>query len=481
MIEKQELIKLPELTDDELTLIKKCYLEYQNRLSHFKDIHRYYYNDSDILKKFKPLEGRSNIKVKTNFIRKLVDEEAQYSFGNKFTYVSESNDKEITKYINLFFKNNKIDHDRNLGTELVKYNEVYEISYIDKHGEFKNKIINPLDGYAFLDQEDEIEYFLHFYNKEFDNNKYVDVYTNKGIYHLNITFTKNYKNDIDSIDVKNYSNPTPHYFGIVPVGIGIVGGVRYKLRKDGLIEGNTTIYDTIHDKQEAYALNLSDSVNEIHDFRNAILKVKGFNDNEYLTDNNGDKILDKNGQPIMKLPVLSNDNMIMLGDDTQDVEWLIKNVNDTFIKNTKDDLKDKIYALTNHIDSNEKMQSNLSGVALRSRLQSLEAKCRDNELAMENILQTRLRCLFIRLNQVYETKYDYRTINVKFTPNVPQDITSIAQIVSQVPHDVMSNRTKRSMFGNVNDVDLEQEQIDLENKSELDLADNLDKVDDVNE
>ena len=126
-------------------------------------------------------------------------------------------------------------------------------------------------------------------------------------------------------------------------------------------------------------------VSEVSDFRNAILKLYGV---EIKTKK------DKDGNPIKETPVI-RDNCILSFEDksVQDADWLIKNVNDTFIKNTRDDLKDLIYTLTSHIDNNEKMQSNLSGIALRSKLHSLEAKCNRNEMAMANIIKTRLKCL----------------------------------------------------------------------------------------
>ena len=48
--------------------------------------------------------------------------------------------------------------------------------------------------------------------------------------------------------------------------------------------------------------------------------------------------------------------------DKADANWLIKNINDTFIQNTLNRYEDTMYQLACHINHNEKMQSNLSGV-----------------------------------------------------------------------------------------------------------------------
>lgn len=443
----------------DINLIKRCYKDYANKLEHYDKINRYYYGNTDSCRLFKPRLGRSNLKINTNFMQKLVDEEAQYSFGNMITYTSKDNNKEVVSDIEYALLNNKCDYDINLARELINFGIVFEINYINKYGKFKNKKVSPLNGYAYIEDE-EVLYFLHIYKKQLDNKDYIDVYTNSYIFHFDETFIQ-------------IAEPTPHYFGIVPVGYGIIGGKEYNENK-GYVEGDKTIYRTIKTLQDSYETNFGDIVSEISDFRNAILKMYGI-ELEDKKDEKGNVILDKNGQPLKKEPLLRDNAILYFGDKAkEDAEWLTKNINDTFIKNTRDDIKDLIYTLTSHIDSNEKMQSNLSGVALRSRLQTLEAKCKDNQLAFTNIIYTRLRCLFKYLYLTQNKTYDANLIKIEFTPNVPQDIVSIAQIVSQVPHDVMSNRTKRSMFPNISNVDLEGKQVDLENKAALPEVD-LDK------
>lgn len=421
-------------------LIEKAYNRYKQVLSHYNIINKYYYGSTDSLKNFKPMEGRSNLKVNTNFVQKLVDEEAAYSFGNTVTYIPSGNNNQISKDIEYNLRNNQEDQDMNLGIELIKNGICYEINYLDKDQRFKNRKISPLNGYMYRLNEEPI-FFMHCFSiDELDTEKeYIDVYTDREIIHL----------DINYVEV---AQRTTHYFGIVPVGYGIIGGTEYN-RDRGYIEGDKTIFRTIKTLQDAYETNFSDIVSEISDFRNAILKL--FNARQ-LENGDGTK------QPIIR------DNAVMEFDDkeTQDAQWLIKDINDTFIKNTRDDLKDLIYTLSCHIDNNEKMPSNLSGIALRSRLQMLESKCRMNEKAMANILRTRLKCLFKYLFQTESKDYDANSIKIQFTPNVPVDVTSNADLVSKVPHEVMSYSTKRTLFPFISDSVAEQKQIDAENNVE---------------
>lgn len=443
----------------EIEFLQKCYADYLVKLGHYDDINRYYYGNTDSLAAFVPREGRSNLKVNTNFIQKLVDEEAQYSFGNDITYTSVEGNDQVVKDINYHLKNNKSDHDINLGIELIKYGMVFEINYLEEYEtekfKFKNKIVSPLEGYMYL-ENDIPKYFLHMFHKQLEPEKtYIDVYTDKAIYHFDETW-------------KEVISKTEHYFGIVPVGIGIIGGKAYSIDR-GYEEGDKTVYNTIKNIQDALETNLSDIVSEISDFRNAIMKIYGV-EAENEKDKDGNDIIDEStGKPKKKEPVVRNNCILLFGDKTsQDAEWLIKNVNDTFIKNTRDDLLNLIYTLTSHIDNNEKMQSNLSGMALRSKLQCLEAKCKMNEKAMINIIYIRISCLFKFLFLTQSKSYDVNTIKIQFTPNIPVDETGIADMISKLSaYSVVSKETMRSWLPRIENPVAEGEKIKKELEDEL--------------
>ncbi|EES49137.1 phage portal protein [Clostridium botulinum] len=451
----------------EIEFLQRCYSDYLVKLGHYEDINRYYYGNTDALAGFMPKEGRSNLKVNTNFIQKLVDEEAQYSFGNDITYTSVEDNNQVVKDINYHLKNNKSDHDINLGIELIKNGMAFEINYLEEYApkefNFKNRIVSPLEGYMYL-ENDIPKYFLRMFHKQLEPEKtYIDVYTNRAIYHFDETWQ-----EVETV--------TEHYFGIVPVGIGMIGGKAYNIDR-GYEEGDKTIYNTIKKIQDAIETNLSDIVCEISDFRNAILKMYGI-EAENEKDKDGNDIIDEStGKPKKKVPVVKDNCILLFGDKSeQDAEWLIKNVNDVFIKNTRDDLLNLIYTLTSHIDNNEKMQSNLSGMALRSKLQCLEAKCSMNEKAMQNIIHTRIYCLFKYLYLTASKSYDVNTIKIQFTPNVPVDETGIADMISKLAaSNVVSKETMRSWLPRIENPISEGEKLKKELEGELPTS-NLDNI-----
>lgn len=457
---------IPEITLD-IEAVKQCYARYRNNLDYYLTIDQYYFGNTDELKPVANIPNRSNARIKTNFIQKLVDEEALYSFGNKITYKAlDEKHKEAIKYIDYYTKSNGAGYNNSAGKRLVEFHLGYELSFITKDNKFKNIYINPLQGDIWLNEYNEPEFFIYVHSKNVIRPPrkkpklvdFIDVYDSKYVYYLDEAF--------------NIFNVKAHNLGTLPIGYGVVDNVRYT-EENGYVEGDKTIYRTIKSLQLAIEQNCSDITQEITDFHNAILKFYGV-DLEDEIDENGNVVLDNEGNPVKKEPIIGN-NSVLYFDEKQkaDAEWLIKRIDGSFIKDTRDDFKDLIYALTSHIDNNEKLQSNLSGVTLRSKLQSLEAKVRANEAAMEDIIRTRLRCLFnwLRLTTNGELDYDENIISIEFTPCVPQDISMIAQIIAQIPHDVLSNETKRSLLPFVNVNEVEEERIAREDRKKLEQID----------
>ncbi len=105
------------------------------------------------------------------------------------------------------------------------------------------------------------------------------------------------------------------------------------------------------------------------------------------------------------------------------------------------------------IDCNEKMQSNLSGQK-KARLQALESKCTQNSQAMHDIINTRIKCLFDYLSSIRKGDYDYKKVKVEFTVCIPIDDGIIADMISKIPHEVVSNHTKRSWLPKINNPEL---------------------------
>jgi SPP1 family phage portal protein len=413
---------------EHLKLVKKAYGSYRVFRNIYLKMYRYYRGDTDAIRKYLFVTERSNLKINTNYIKKFIREEVAYTVGNDITYESRSDNDEIVENIEYYTAHWNELHDSDLMKYLLIFTKVYEIYYIDDNADFCSKIIKPTDGYAYFDSvSGKVLFFIHAFKNDFENTiSYIDVYTSDKIYHFDSKF-----NEI--------TQPTENIFGEVPVTIG-------DLTEEGV---DDSLYKDLKGLQDAFETNLSDIGNEISDFRNAYLLFKNASvDPE-------------------KIPEMKKLGIIQLKNKNSDAAWLIKNVNDTFIQNTLDRYEDVMYQLACHINHNEKLQSNLSGIALRSRLIVLENKCSLEIKAHKNMVKNRIRFLFKYLDIKKNKKFDYKDVKFLYTPNIPSDNLATAQMLNQTPDGIISKDTARGLFSFINNKVTEGKKVDEENQEEM--------------
>lgn len=420
----------------DIALLKAAYDYFQIKKTSYDEMYFYYKGHSKALEDYFMIsdENRSNRTIRVNFVKKFIKEEVSYSIGNEINYISKSQNVNIIKDIDFYLGHWSEQHDTKLMNRMLTYGLAYELYYIDDNSQFCSQIITPREGYAFVDSLGNVRFFMHVYYKKFDSKLYIDVYDESNIYHY-----------IGNFD--NLQSTEEHYFqGEVPVSIAQVSDEKE----------HDTIFNDIRGLQDAYETNLSDISNEISDFRNAYLSIFGF------------QIKDEDIDKMKELGI------IQVPSDKGRAEWIIKNINDSFIQNTLTTLEDKMYQISSHINHNEKMQSNLSGIALRSRLISLEEKCKLNTKAFADAVKSRLKFLFAYLNLRQNKTYDYKDIKLKFTPNVPQDDVSSAQIITQLG-DKLSLETALSLLSFVDNPQNEAEKVKKEQQEKWPKT-GLDKV-----
>lgn len=413
---------------EHLKLVKKAYGSYYVFKNLYEKMYEYYKGNTDAIKNYLFVTERSNLKVNVNYMKKFIKEEVSYVVGNDIAYESRQDNINIVKDIEYYTAHWNELHDSDVMKYLLIFTKVYELYYLDDNADFCSKIIKPTEGYAYYDKaSNKILFFIHAFKNDFDTTiSYIDVYTSEFIYHFDSKF-----NEI--------AEPTNNLFHEVPVTIG-------DLTEEGI---DDSLYKDLKGLQDAFETNLSDVGNEISDFRNAYLLFKN-------AQVEGDKI-----------PEMKKLGVIQFPQSGGDAQWLIKNINDTFIQNTLDRYEDTMYQLACHINHNEKLQSNLSGVALRSRLIALENKCTLNTKAHKNIVKNRIRFLFKYLDIKKNKQYDYKDVKTIYTPNVPSDDLSTAQMLSQLPEGTISKDTGRGLLSFINNTVTEKEKVTEEIKEEM--------------
>lgn len=410
---------------DHKNFISLMYNFYLSELPQYQKMYEYYKGNTDAMKNYKNISERSNLKTNTNYFKKFVKEEVSYTIGNPITYENLNNDDFLSK-LNLILSSSKKNHDSDLMKYLVLFTKVFEIYGYNENG-FNMKISTPLTGYSYLDENDKVLFYIETRIEHLDVDRYfIDVYTKKYIFHLNESF-------------EQIKPPTKHRFGEVPVSVGILTEELYE----------DSLYKDIKGLQDAYETNLSDLNNEISDFRNAYLKMLGCEMSE---------------NDLKKAKELG---IIQSNEKDVDINWLIKEINDSFVQNTLDRCKDDMYQIACHINHNEKMQSNLSGDLMRNRQIVLETKCTLQINSHKEIIANRLRFICNYLNYLEGTNYDYKKVKIIYTPNIPRDDLATAQMLSQTPTGIISKKTARSRYSFIADLDAEEKQVEKEYEEEL--------------
>lgn len=400
-----------ELTDE---LLKGCIDRLNVNQKKYKKYKDYYDGQHDIVVDYAYQESRSNMTVVVNYFKKFINDEIAYALGNPVNYISYEGDNEVAELIDMHFSHWAKVHDQSLMKQANIYGESYELQYI-ADGEFKATVLTPLNCFIIESGGADRNVLLAIH--EYKEHAFSDE-VRYDVYHKNYVYT--YSEKMERIDKRTINFESP------------------PLRVCAANPERQSMLDDIKSENDAYNVVLSDLVNEVSDFRQAFLKVVGAQ-------------LDKDEAKKMKK------SGILQTSGNADISYLIKEINDTFVQNLLGTLEEKIYKLASHIDTNEKLQSNVSGSALRSRMIALENKCILMQSMLEQTIKARLKNFFRYIYLLTGKEYDYRKIKLKFTMNIPNDILLLADTISKL-RDTVSQRTLLTLLPFVENADFEMKQ-----------------------
>jgi SPP1 family phage portal protein len=406
-------------------LILECLYELNQAALTKQKYFNYYNGDHAILKDYAMQESRSNRKLIFNFPRKFVDNEVGYILGKPVNYVSKSDNDEAVHKLDLNMSHWEKEHNINLRKQSEIFGESYELNYIDSDGQFASTVLTPLNAYVLEDgtADRNVLLAIHKFIRRFDDKVYLDVYTDNEILHYESGSKKNNLIKQSKPTDLQYIGKHDHIFGRVPV-ISCPANTERKCGFQDVI----SLFDAYN------ALN-SDLVNEIADHRNSYLVIE----NAKLEE---EDLLNMKKMGIIQVPVGGK------------VTWLIKEINDSFVKNELDNLESKIYDLMDEVNFNQNWASNTSSLALRNKLLNLENRVAIREAMMENVIKNRLRNFFTYLQKKEGIQYDYRDIAVKFTRNLPTDLVGLADVIVKLK-DIVSHESLLALLPFVENPKLE--------------------------
>lgn len=134
---------------------------------------------------------------------------------------------------------------------------------------------------------------------------------------------------------------------------------------------------------------------------------------------------------------------IMFMDTDASAEYLIKNVNDSHVKNMIDHIEDSIYRITNCPDFNDPSFRADSGVAMEYKLVGFSNVSKAIMNRFERALRKRIE-LFQEINYI-KTGNSFTDVKIVFHQNLPDNMESIARVANQL-RGILSDRTLLGMI-----------------------------------
>ena len=242
----------------------------------------------------------------------------------------------------------------------------------------------------------------------------------------------------------------PNYFNDIP----IIEFCENNARK-GSFEDGISLIDAIEKV-------LSSSVNELEYFDNAYLHIKNLP-----------------GTQDEDIQNMKNNRVILTIEDG-DVEFVTKEINDTYIQNMLDRLTKDFHKITKTPDlsSEDAFGSNISGVSLKFKLFALEKSMANKEQNWRKSLTLMLKMIVNRLNMLGGS-FNYKDIKLTFIRSLPTNTLETAQMISYLV-DVVPKETLISQLDFIENPKGEMEKLNNEKEINLNSYDFENEYEEVN-
>lgn len=396
----------------------------------------YYVGRHNILNKKGRPNGAPNNRIVSNFCQYISDMCTGFFLGRPVAYTTtEDNQEKLDTLSEIFRYNDESAHNLELAEEASITGESFEIIYTDSDAAIRFKTLPSEEVILVCESnlEENILYAIRRY-RVYDFNgatyrEYVEIYDAKSIRYFDYSGTR-----LTLTDTK------PNYFDDVP----IVEFPNNKQRR-GDFENVLTLVD-------AYNMAQSLSLDDLMDFTDAFLVLKGFS-----------------GTDDEDVKKMRRDKVLMIDDSTGSADWLIKNLNDAYIENLKTRLQTDIHKFSQIPDmSDSNFAGNATGVAIKYKLIGLEQIRSRKEREFKKALQRRIELISGMLNTKSIDAIDFRDVEITFTPNIPANNQEQAQIVKDL-QGVVSQKKLLSLLPFVEDPVQELEELRKEQEEETAL------------
>lgn len=420
-------IKLPKETEITKKLIEELIEKHRAERARILRMKEYYANQNSAImnREYKDKNKPSN-RLSHGYSSYITDNFVGYLLGQPVTYRSDN--KELLEKLNLsFLYNDEIDNNTTLAQEQSICGYAYELLYRDEEANARFKCVDTEDMIVVYENTiEEKELFAIRYVCVDDKEANVYVYDNE----------YEYVYAMENNKIKGEADVELHYFSQVPV-------CTYENNRQRIGD-----FEKVLSLIDAYDLTNSDTANDFEYFTDALLVVSGV------------VMEDENEQPLN----FKDNRVLNFADTTSKAEYLIKNINDTALENYKNRLNNDILRFANVVDVTDKnFASNLSGVAIKYKMQGMENIASIKESKFRKGLMKRIELLVSFLGIKTNTDYTYTEITPVFVRNIPSnDVEIINTVKGLIGTDLASLDTLRSQISFIENPQAEKEAIEKE-------------------
>lgn len=419
-----------ELTTDLLQkMISKFRLSVEPRLNKYKN---YYDGLQAILNKAYADPSKPCNKTIVNYCRNIADSYAGYLASPG--YISYTSENDVEDIMDILRYNDYQAEDSEFLLNALIYGTAAELMYLDSNSQVRFRLINPTQCFAVYDDSltGDLMYFIRMYKaSEWDNSDIynVDVYSDYSIKHYTMSGING--------NLMSFVAEEPHYFSQCPANVFSLSDEK-------------SIFDCIMSLQDSANELLSAEIDDYSAFCDAYLALIG---------------VDADAEDIAAM----KENRVLVLPEGASAAWLTKSANDTQVENILKRIQDSIYRIAQCPDfSSESFVGGVSsGIAIRYRLTGMETRAAKICAEMKKALQRRVEiiCGIASLKLGEEV---FRDIQIDFKRNIPEDNTSIINMVNALKGTV-SDATLLSQIPFISDVNRELEVLQEQKAANMEL------------
>lgn len=418
-----------ELTKELLQkMINRFFVSELPKLQKYKN---YYDGKHAILNKSYADDSKPCSRVITNYCQDIADAYCGYLASPG--YISYNSDNDISTVMEVLNYNDYQAEDSDFLLDALRYGVGYELMYLDEAAQVRFRLINPTTAFAVFDDSltGDLLYFVRMYKvSDWDETDLynVDVYSDKLIKHYQMSGQNGFLTAIGE---------EPHYFSQCPANVFYMPDEK-------------PVFECILSLQDAANEILSDEIDDYAAFCDAYLQLIG-------ADIDPDDIANMKQNRVLVLPEGAN------------AQWLTKSSSDAQVENILKRIHDNIYRIAKCPDfSSETFVGGVSsGIAIRYRLTGMETRAAGICARMKKALQRRIEIItgIASLKLGVEV---FRDIDISFTRNIPEDNTSIVNLVNALKGTV-SDATLLAQIPFVKDVQGELEALQEQKQRNMEL------------